>query len=85
LKVDGKLICDSVATYGKGEGASVPGMAPTGAAPMEGGGHSHGGAGAEHITNMSTCQGEGLGLTQLKKGQKWLLEAYYDYDKYVSV
>jgi hypothetical protein len=56
------------------------------AGPMASGGHgdSHGGGKAEeHITSMSTCYGDKLGVTQLKKGQKWLLEAYYDYNKYV--
>ena len=51
-----------------------------------GGGHgdSHGaGKDVEHITSMSACFGDKLGVTQLKKGQKWQLEAYYDYNKYV--
>jgi hypothetical protein len=79
LLVDGKMICDSIATYGGGAGESaVPGMAPPGA-----GGHGHESSGnaKDHITSMSTCFGDKLGLTQLKKGQKWQLEAYYDYDK----
>jgi hypothetical protein len=46
-----------------------------------GAGHGHGGGATEHITAMSTCFGDKLGLNQLKKGQKWQLEAYYDYDK----
>jgi hypothetical protein len=77
LKVDDKLICDSVASYGKagaGMGAKEP-------APMVDGGHGHGGANQEHLTSMSPCFGDKLGLTQLKKGQKWLLEAHYDFDK----
>jgi hypothetical protein len=77
------LVCDSIATYGKGgEAASVPGMA----GGMAGGGHgdSHGSdKDVEHITSMSACFGDKLGVTQLKKGQKWQLEAYYDYNKYV--
>ena len=54
---------------------------------MAGGSHSdggHGGEGAgkvEHITNMSACFGDKLGLKDLKKGQKWNLKAFYDYDK----
>jgi hypothetical protein len=56
---------------------------------MAGGGHgdSHGGGGKdmEHITSMSACYGDKLGVTQLKKGQKWLLEAYYDYNKYAPI
>jgi hypothetical protein len=81
------MVCDSKATYGKGGGeeAAVPGMAGGG---MAGGGHgdSHGGSGdkMDHITSMSTCHGDKLGVKQLKKGQKWLLEAYYDYNQYVS-
>jgi hypothetical protein len=55
-----------------------------------GGGHGH--AGGKHIVSMSVC-GKGmaehngsplapLGLEKLVKGQKWDLEAFYDYKKY---
>jgi hypothetical protein len=86
LTVDDKLVCDSKATYGKGgdNNSTLPGMA----GDMGGGGHGHGGAGGkdvEHITSMSACYGDELGVTQLKKGQKWLLQAYYDYNKYVPL
>jgi hypothetical protein len=78
-------VCDSIATYGKGEGeAGVPGMA--GGMASGGDGHSHGGMGegkdVEHITSMSACFDDKLGVRQLKKGQKWQLEAFYDYNKY---
>jgi hypothetical protein len=60
-------------------------------APAAGGeaGHSHGGemkgmAGeaVEHITNMSVCYGKTLGIERVQKGQKWDMEAYYDYSKH---
>jgi hypothetical protein len=46
----------------------------------------HGGSGSankaeEHITSMSACFGDKLGVKDLKKGQKWNLKAFYDYDK----
>jgi hypothetical protein len=67
-----------VATYSKSGGSG--GMAMAGG--MAGGAHggdSHGSAG-EHITSMSACFDDKLGVKQLKKGQKWNLKAYYDYD-----
>jgi hypothetical protein len=77
------MVCDFKATYGKGgEGdSSAPGMA----GGMTGGGHgdSYGASkDIEHITSMSACYGDATGVTQSKKGQKWLLKAYYDYSKY---
>jgi hypothetical protein len=54
------------------------------------GGHSH--MGGKHIIAMSICADNKsgvkdipispLGITQLKKGQSWVLKAYYDYTKY---
>jgi len=93
LSVDGKLVCDSVATYGVGgKGMGGMGMAPTsggspapainatshGAGGHDSGGHSGNG---EHIVAMSACDGAQMGK-YLKKGQKWDLRAYYDYDKH---
>jgi hypothetical protein len=36
----------------------------------------------EHITAMSACFGDKLGVKQLQKGQKWELEAFYDYKQH---
>jgi hypothetical protein len=71
LLVDGKLACDSVATYGGSPEFIGKGM---------GGGH-HGGATA-HISNMSFCLlGRSFGgQTEVKVGQKWELNAVYDYN-----
>jgi hypothetical protein len=88
LSVDGKQICDSVATYGSGKagmgGPAMGGMdggekatAPKGAAPSL--------AKQEHITAMSGCFDDKLGLKELKKGQKWTLEAFYDYSKHAGM
>lgn len=30
---------------------------------------------------MSLCVGDSLGIKQLKKGQRWVLKAHYDYSK----
>jgi hypothetical protein len=69
-----------VATYGATGGSG--GMAMAGG--MGGGSHAdggHGGSGKEeHITSMSACFDDKLGVKQLKKGQKWNLKAFYDYD-----
>lgn len=92
LAVDGKQICDSVATYGTdGKAEGVPAMTPMAAAGKGGGeaGHSHGGEmkgtaeeATEHITKMSVCSGKTLGIERVQKGQKWDMEAYYDYSKF---
>jgi hypothetical protein len=58
-----------------------PGMAMSDAMPE--GGHGH--AAAKHITAMSGCPGDKLPIKQLKKGQKWVLTGYYDYDKYAGM
>jgi len=36
----------------------------------------------EHITSMSACFGDKLGVKRLVKGQKWELEGFYDYAKH---
>jgi hypothetical protein len=58
--------------------------------PPAASGHGH--AGGKHIIAMSICADNKanvkdiplspLGITQLKKGQSWVLKAYYDYNKY---
>jgi hypothetical protein len=59
------------------------------AAPKAGGGHSH--AGGRHIIAMNICTDNRAGLKglpiskfeikDLRKGQKWVLRATYDYNK----
>jgi hypothetical protein len=72
--VDEKLTCDSVASYG----GSPEFMQKT----LLAGAHSHGGA-MEHISKMTMCTpGNGLGVPEVKKGQKWVLKADYDYEKF---
>ena len=63
------------------------------ASAKSGGGHSHGGG--RHIIAMSICSENkakltGLPLTSmnikdLKKGQKWVLKATYDYNKHMGM
>jgi hypothetical protein len=87
LDVDGKQICDSVASYGIAQGNSS-----AGGGMMGGGmgmrklarrdGPGHGVSGAEHITNMTVCAGKTMGLDKIEKGQKWTITGYYDYDKH---
>jgi hypothetical protein len=94
LAVDGKQICDSVATYGTaGKAEGVPAMTPM-TAPATGkgegeAGHSHGGEmkgmggeAVEHISNMSVCYGKTLGIERVVKGQKWDMEAYSDSNRF---
>jgi hypothetical protein len=59
---------------GMGGGAMAGGM----------GGASHGkeAGPVAHITAMSGCFADTLGIKELKKGQKWELEAFYDYSKH---
>ena len=40
------------------------------------------GSASVHISNQSTCYGDMIKTKQMKKGQKWLLTADYDYDKF---
>jgi hypothetical protein len=71
LDVNGKgVVCNSVATYG-GSPEYVQKKAM---------GHAH--SATEHISKMSICGGNKLGVKELKKGQVWNLKAYYDYTKY---
>lgn len=75
LLVDGKLTCDNGASYG-GKPEFVN-------APMDGamaGGHSHGGA-TKHISDMTICHGKSVPYPHMRKGQKWQLKAFYDFDK----
>ncbi|KAF2403656.1 hypothetical protein EJ06DRAFT_527256 [Trichodelitschia bisporula] len=74
LEADGKLACDSKATYG-GDPAFIntkPGM----------GGGGHHASATEHISHMSICAGPSFLVKTVKKGQAWDLKGYYDYDKY---
>jgi hypothetical protein len=72
--VDEKPACNSVASYGTSP-EFVQKILPAG-------GHSHGGA-MEHISKMTMCSPEnGLGVLEVKKGQKWVLKADYDYGKF---
>jgi hypothetical protein len=67
IYADDKLVCTSSATYGGAEFTSI---------------HEHPkGSATEHISKMSICIGDKLGITQVKKGQRWVLKADYDYDK----
>ncbi|QDS75297.1 hypothetical protein FKW77_001278 [Venturia effusa] len=123
ILVDGKVICDSVPTYGTDEEAirraniaKAGGMAPGTALPapakgMEGmdmkgmkgmtkgvnkrdgpGGHQ---MSKQHIIAMSICAENKasvkdipispLSIKELKKGQSWILRAYYDYTKFPAM
>jgi hypothetical protein len=81
LDVNGKQVCDSVATYGVKGGMSSGAMAGKGG---ESSTHSKATevAPVQHITSMSSCFGKTLGIKQLKKGQVWTLEAFYAYNKH---
>jgi hypothetical protein len=92
IAVDGTVICNSTATYGTdgkpmgGGGGAAPASGLTGGvsggpgmAMADSGGHAS--PSAKHISAMSGCQGDKLAVKQLKKGQKWVLTGYYDYDK----
>jgi hypothetical protein len=100
VKANGKLVCDSKATYGgtpayTSGGDSMAGM--TGMAGMAGMGgfgkgktkgvseHTHGG-GKPHISKMSICvKGRpNLLLNQMRPGQTWTVEAQYDYRQYTG-
>lgn len=80
LKVDGKEVCDAVATYGSGGGDMGGPAGGMGGGAMAAGGKSSGSANpTEHIISMSACFGDKLGVKKLVKGQKWELEGFYDY------
>jgi len=101
LTVDGKEICDSVATYAKtnstgamggGGMAGMAGMTKLRLTELEAlerhdvlrkrdGPH----LGGEHISNMSPCFGDKLGISRLEKNQKWTITGYYDYDKHAGM
>jgi hypothetical protein len=71
--VDGKMACENVASYGTKPEFVQPEMSGMSA-------HSHG-APTKHISDMSTCFGNSLSHSQMKKGQKWTLKAHYDFDQ----
>jgi len=71
LTVDGKDTCENLAYYG-----TKPDYVQ-----RAGGAHSgHGGA-TKHISDMPPCFGQGFPVKHMKVGQKWGLEAFYDYAK----
>jgi hypothetical protein len=80
LTVDGKEVCRSEATYGK---SAKGGMGGPSGPPAAGAtdAHSHAvKADSEHIVKMSGCPGEKMPVRNLVKGQKWVLNAFYDLD-----
>lgn len=96
LTVDGKMICDSEATYGVSGNGTTGGMGAmrtamesinrlvaTDAIAEHGPEDDMGDVTkAKHIVAMSPCFGKTLGIPAIKKGQKWSITATYDYDKY---
>jgi len=72
LSLDGKVLCDSRASYGGSKGFIAPSEGRTGA---------HGKI--EHISLMSGCTGpvEFKNVT-LQAGQRWRIEGFYDYDQH---
>lgn len=79
IETDGKRACESVAGYGEKpefvSSAAMPGMD----------GHSH--AGMPHISSMTWCTRNNgkLNVRDLKKGQRWVLKANYDYRKFAGM
>lgn len=75
IKVDGKVACDSRATYG-GNPKYVSG----------GGEGHHGGMGKKHISSMILCVkgSSDLKVQRMEAGQYWTIEAEYDYQKYAG-
>jgi hypothetical protein len=69
LDVDGKQICSSDAAYGE---------KPEFVSPMTMG---HAGSATSHISSMTACVNNDIGIKEVKKGQVWQLKADYDYDK----
>jgi hypothetical protein len=67
LEVDGKLACNSEASYG-GSPEFISRSA-------------HGGGTTVHISQMSTCVGDTMLVNKVTKGQKWQLRADYNYEK----
>lgn len=75
LSVNGQQTCDSVATYGE---------SPEFIQQQDKSGHAHRSA-MKHISSMSQCWGPSFAMNQIKVGQNWQLEAFYDFDKYQGV
>ena len=65
------MVCDSQATYG--------------GTPEYVGKEMHQGSAKEHISKMTFCMGPTLGVKDLKKGQKWTIQAFYDLNKRKAV
>jgi hypothetical protein len=71
LSLDGKQLCDSKAAYGESKEFVAP----------SDGQSAHGGI--DHISTMSPCNGFiDFKDNDMKPGQKWRLEAHYDYNKH---
>jgi len=68
LEVDGKLACNSEASYG-GSPEYVQQKA------------MHTGSATEHISKMTLCVKDKFKVKKLVKGQQWKLRAEYDYNK----
>jgi len=68
LDVNGKRVCSSEARYGESAGyvQKTPMGNPAGA--------------IEHISSMSACIDDKMGVKNLVKGQTWKLRAEYDYN-----
>jgi Stress up-regulated Nod 19 len=69
LDVDGKRVCNSDASYG---------TSPEFVSKMKMGNAN---SATEHISDMTSCVNEKMGITKLVKGQTWKLKAEYDYVK----
>jgi hypothetical protein len=75
---------------GNAKGGASPAKGSVKADPPAGGAHSH--AGGKHIIAMSICADNKAGITDmpispldiktLKKGQSWVLKAFYDYNQF---
>jgi hypothetical protein len=72
LSADGQIVCDSDASYG-GSPEFLNGPDSMGTP----------GSATAHISKMATCGSQiPASLRHIKKGQKWEINAFYDYDKY---
>jgi hypothetical protein len=71
LSLDGKVLCDSKASYG----GSKEFIAQT---------HGHTGARGkfEHLRAMSNCFTDLNKTTTLKSGQRWRIEGFYDFNQH---
>jgi hypothetical protein len=70
LTADDQTVCDSPASYGGSDYVNSKDAM------------SYAGSATEHISNMKACDPSKAAVKSMKKGQKWNITAYYDYDKY---